>query len=173
MPKFWVNPWLQLNNIGFPSVVTLWLLMTTLTQVDTPHTIAWKVISELNWTKILVYFSALQCKKIQSSIEKFHWSKKLQKTEIFSFNLKNLKKKSKVESVNLFPHVFLCLKVILTMEHYIKLLAIFIWKFAIFWSWQLALYNLGQLAPASFFTCNRLTATMFEIFMLLTSPSIW
>ena len=30
MPKFRVKPWLQLNNIGFPSIVTLWLLMTTL-----------------------------------------------------------------------------------------------------------------------------------------------
>ena len=56
-----------------------------------------------------------------------------------------------LESVNLFLHVFLCLEVILTIEHYIKLLTIFIWKFAIFWSWQLALWNLGQLAPSSFF----------------------
>ena len=77
-----------------------------------------------------------------------------------------------LESVNLFLHVFLCLKVILTMELYIKLLTIFIWKFAIFWSWQLAPWNLGQFAPASFFTCNRLTCTMFEIFMMLTSPRI-
>ena len=23
MPKFWVNPWLELNNIGFPSIITL------------------------------------------------------------------------------------------------------------------------------------------------------
>ena len=30
MPKFWVNPWLQLNNVGFPSIITLWLLITTL-----------------------------------------------------------------------------------------------------------------------------------------------
>ena len=30
MQKCSVNPWLQLNNIGFPSIVTLWLLMTTL-----------------------------------------------------------------------------------------------------------------------------------------------
>ena len=29
MPKFWVNPWLQLNNIGFPLILILWLLMTT------------------------------------------------------------------------------------------------------------------------------------------------
>ena len=34
---------------------------------------------------------------------------------------------------------------------YIKLLIIFIWKFAIFLSWKLALWNLGQLAPASLF----------------------
>ena len=43
------------------------------------------------------------------------------------------------------------IKVILTMEHYIKLLTIYIWKLAIFWSWQSALWNLGQLAPAAFF----------------------
>ena len=36
---------------------------------------------------ILVYSSALQCKKVQFSVDKFYWSKKLQKTEIFSFNL--------------------------------------------------------------------------------------
>ena len=43
------------------------------------------------------------------------------------------------------------IKVILTIEHFIKLLTIFIRKFAIFWSWQLALWNVGQLAPVSFF----------------------
>ena len=106
------------------------------------------MISKLNWTKIVVYSSALQCKKVQSSIEKFHCPKKLRKTEIFSFNL-NIR--VPLESVNLFLHVFLCLKVILTMEHYINLLTIFIWKFAIFCSWQLTLWILGQLAPASFF----------------------
>ena len=106
------------------------------------------MISKLNWTKILVYSSVLQCKKVQSSIEKFHGSIKLRKTENFSFN-HNIR--VPLESVNLFLHVFLCLKVISTMEHYIKLLTIFIWKFAIFWSLQLALWNLGQLAPASFF----------------------
>ena len=86
--------------------------------------------------KNISLLSAMQCKKVQSSIEKFHWSKKLRKTENFSFNL-NIR--VPLESVNLFLHVFLCLKVILTIEHYIKLLTIFIWKFAIFWSWQLAL----------------------------------
>ena len=30
MPKFRMNSWLQLNNIGFPLIVTLWLLMTTI-----------------------------------------------------------------------------------------------------------------------------------------------
>ena len=114
----------------------------------TSHSFAWKVISKLNWTKKLVYSSALQCKKIQSSIEKFHWSKKLRKTGNFSFNL-NIR--VPLESGNLFLHVFLCLKVILTMEHYMKLLTIFIWKFSIFWSWQLALWNLGQLAPSFFY----------------------
>ena len=131
MLKFWMNPWLQLNNVGV-----------------TPYSIAWKVISKRNWTKILLYSSALQCKKVQSSIEKFHWSKKLRKTENFSFNL-NIR--VPLKSVNLFLHVFSCLKVILTMEHCMKLLTIFIWKFTIFWSWQLALWNVGQLAPASFF----------------------
>ena len=67
--------------------------------------------------------SALQCKEVQSSIEKFHWSKKLRKTENFSFNL-NIR--VPLKSVNLFLHVFLYLKVILTMEHNIKLLLIFI-----------------------------------------------
>ena len=59
----------------------------TVGQVVPPHSIAWKEISKLNWKKILVYFSALQCKKVQSSIQKFHWSKKLRKTENFSSNL--------------------------------------------------------------------------------------
>ena len=117
-------------------------------QVVKPHSIARKVISKLNWTKILVYSSALQCKKVQSSMKKFHWSKKFRKTENFSFNL-NIR--VPLESINLCLHVFLCLNVILTMEHYTKLLTIFTLNFAIFWSWQLALWNLGQRAPASFF----------------------
>ena len=49
----------------------------------------------------------LQCKKLQSYIEEFQWSKKLRKTESFSFNL-NIR--VPLESVNLFLHVFLCLK---------------------------------------------------------------
>ena len=65
----------------------------------------------------------------------------------------------------------MCLKVILTTEHYMKLLTIFIWKFAIFWSWQLALENLGQLAPGSFFYLQQAHGHMFEIFMLLTMLS--
>ena len=60
------------------------------------------------------------------------------------------------------------------MVHYIKLLTIFIWKFAIFWSWQLAMRNLGQLAQRHFLTFgNRLTATIFQIFILSTSPNIF
>ena len=149
MPKFWVNPWLQLNNLGFPSIATLWLLMTTLQGKVTPHAIAWKVISKLNWTKILVYSSALQCKKVQSSIE-VSLIKKITKNWIFFFFLS--KHKSTAWKRQLISTCFfLCLKVILTMEHDIKLLTIFIRKFAIFWSWQLTLWNLGQLAPASFF----------------------
>ena len=126
----------------------VWQLFPYRGQVVTRHSIAWKLISKLIWTKILVYFSAMQCKKVQYSIEKSHWSKNLRKTENFSFN-PNIR--VPLENVNLFLHVFFCLKVILLMEHHIKLLIIFIWKFAIFWSWQLALLNLGQLAPASFF----------------------
>ena len=146
----------------------LWQLSSQPGQVVTPHSITWKVISKLKWTKILVYSCALQCKKVQSCIEKFHWSKKLRKTEIFSFNL-NIR--VTLESVNLFLHVFSCRKVILTMQHHLKLLTIIIWKFAMFWSWQLALCNLGQLAPAAFFDFQQ--ATMFEIFTLLTSSRIW
>ena len=71
--------------------------------------------------KKYVYSSALQCNKVQYSIEMFHSSKKLRKTENFSFNL-NIR--VPLESVNLFLHVFLCLKVISTMKHYIKLLTI-------------------------------------------------
>ena len=100
-------------------------------------------ITTLSVLKIAIKFSP--CKKVQSSIEKFHWSKKLWKIGSFSFNL-NIP----LKNVNLFLHVFLCLKLILRMKHYMKLLTIFIWKFAIFLSWQLALLNLGQLAPASF-----------------------
>ena len=47
----------------------------------------------------------MQCKKVQSSIEKFHWSKKLRKTEIFFLNL-NIR--VPLESVHLFLHVFVC-----------------------------------------------------------------
>ena len=143
-----MNLWLQLDNIRFPSIVTLWLLMTTLWGKFTPYSIAWKVISKLNWKTILVYSSALQCKKVQSSIEKFHCPKKLRRSEKFSFQLNP---RVPLKSLNLFLHVFLCLKVILIMEHYMKLLTIFRWKFAMIWSWQLALWNLGNLAPASFF----------------------
>ena len=50
----------------------LWQLSTEPGQVVTPHSISWKGISKLNWTNILVYSSALQCNKVQSSIEKFH-----------------------------------------------------------------------------------------------------
>ena len=94
---------------------------------------------------IQVYSTALQCTKVQSSIEKFHWSKKLRKTENFSFNL-NIKVPP--ESVNLFLHVFLCLNFILTMEHYIKLLTIFIWKFAIFLELTTCPVKFGTTCPS-------------------------
>ena len=71
-----------------------------------------------------------------------------QKNENFSSNL-NIR--VPLDSINLFLDVFLCLKLILIIEDYMKLLTIFIWKFEIFWSWQLALWNLRQLAPESFF----------------------
>ena len=68
----------------------------------------------------------------------------------------NSKKNKKTEEYHLkvstyFYMSFLCLKVILTMKHYIKWFTIFIWIFAIFWCWKLALWNLGQLAPAWIF----------------------
>ena len=132
----------------------------------TPHSIAWKVISKHNWTRILVYSSAQQCKKVQSSIEKFHWSKKLRKTENFSFNL-NIR--VRLENDILFVHVFLCLKVVLTIEHYITLLTILIWIFSIFWGWQLALWKLGQLAPASFFYLQQAYSHHVSYIYVLTS----
>ena len=104
------------------------------------------MISKLNWTKILVYSSSLKCKKVQSSIEKFHWSKKLRKTEIFSFNL-NIR--VLLGSVTLFLHFFV--KVILTLKHNIKLLTIFIWKFAIFWG----LVKFGTTCPSVIFLLAR------------------
>ena len=58
--------------------------------------------------------SALQCKNVQFSIEKFLCLKESQKTQKFAFNL-NIK--VPLERVNLFLHVFSGLKVILTMEH--------------------------------------------------------
>ena len=61
----------------------LWQISLQPGQVVRPYSIAWKVISKPNWKKRLVYSTALQCKKVQSSTEKFHWSKKLQKTEHF------------------------------------------------------------------------------------------
>ena len=74
-------------NDHFIREVHLWQLSPWPGQVVTPHSIAWKVISKLNWTKILVYSSALQSKKVQYFIEKIYWSKRLRKTENFSFNL--------------------------------------------------------------------------------------
>ena len=104
------------------------------------------------------------------------YKNRLQKTQHFSYYL-NIK--ISLESVYLFLHVFSCLKFTLTMEHYIKLLIIVIWRFAIFcscdilfWGWQLAPWNLGQLAPASFFfTYKRLTAIMFESLLVKRHPS--
>ena len=107
------------------------------------YNLLWNVENLVNCARYVKVYNY-----IRDRTEWFHWSTKFRKTENFSFNL-NIR--VPFESVNLFLHVFLCLKVISTMEHYIKLLTIFIWKFAIFWSRQLALWNLGQLAPASFF----------------------
>ena len=51
----------------------------------------------------------------------------MQKTQNVSFNL-NIK--VPFENVNLFHYVFSCFKVILTVEHYINLSIIVIWRFA-------------------------------------------
>ena len=69
------------------ATIELWQLSPYPGQVVTPHSIALRVISKLSWTKILVYSSALQSKKVQSSVENIHLSKKLRKTENFSLNL--------------------------------------------------------------------------------------
>ena len=65
----------------------------------------------------------MQCKEEPYYIEKFYWSKGLRKTQYFYLNL-NIR--VPFVSVNLFLHVFSFLKVILTMEHSIKLLTIVI-----------------------------------------------
>ena len=104
------------------SLITTRIVKTSVAQIS--RVPVENQITTLSVVKIAIKFSpcsALQCRKVQSSIEKFHWSKKLRKTENFSFNL-NIR--VPLESVNLFLHVFLCLVVILTMEHYIKLLTI-------------------------------------------------
>ena len=147
----------------------LWQLSPSLGQVVTPHSIAWKVISKLNWTKILVYSSTLQCKEVQLFTEKFHWSKKLRKTENFSFNL-NIS--VPLESVNLFLHFFCVWRSFWQWNT--------TWSYSQFSSenWQyFGADNLpceiwDNLPQRHFFTCNRLTATIFEIFILLTSPRI-
>ena len=59
-------------------------------------------------------------------------------------------------------YVFLFLKVILIMEYYIKLLTIFIYKFAIFEAGNLPCEIWDNLPQRHFFTCNRLTATVFD-----------
>ena len=117
-------------------------------QIVTPHSIVWKVIFKLNGTKILVYSSALQSKKVQSSINKFHWSKKLRKTDNFSFIL-NIR--VSLEGVNLFLHVFLYLTVILTMEHYINLLTIFHLKICNFLELTTCPVKLGTTCPIVIF----------------------
>ena len=72
-------------------------------------------------------------KKSIESIELFYRKvslvEKITKNWNFSFNI-NIT--VSLESVKLFLHVLFCLKVILTMENYMTLLTIFIWKFAIF-----------------------------------------
>ena len=64
--------------------------------------------------------------------------------------------------VNLFLHVFSYLKVIWTMEQWKIRNSLELWHFVL----ELTT------CPIVIFTCNRLMAAMFEIFMLLTSRRI-
>ena len=120
MPKFWMNPWLQLNNIVFPSIVTLWLLMTPL------------------WGKVT-------CDNFPGNRGKLSHHIQLH----VKWYPNQEKHKSTAWKPQLISTRFFCVLRSFWQWNtkYIKLLTIFIWKFAIFWSWQLALWNLGQLAP--------------------------
>ena len=122
---------------------------------------------QIELKKKLVFSNTLLCKEVQSSIEKFHWSKKLRNTANLCFNLRI---RVSLESFNLFLHVS-CPKIIFTMQHYMKL------QRASESSEYFGADNLpceiwDNLPQRHFFTCNRLTATMFERFMLLTSRRI-
>ena len=104
----------------------------------------------------------MQCKKVQSSIDKFHWSNKLRKNNNLSFNL-NIR--VTLESVNLFLHVILYLKAILTMEHD-KVTHNFHRKIRNIFELTTWPVKLGITCPSVIFsTYNRLTANMFEIFI--------
>ena len=119
--------------------------------------------------KNIVYSSALQCKKVQSSIVKLHWSEKWRKTEIFVFKV-NIR--VPLLSVNLFLHGFVSpghsdngtLRKV-THNFHLKIRNIL--------ELTTCPVKFGTTCPSViFFTCNTLTATMFEIFMLLISPRI-
>ena len=68
MPKFWVNAWLQFNNIGFPSIVILWLLMTTFWTLLSRNYIL-KMVVKIYRVPLDRFCSNLQslCKKVLSS----------------------------------------------------------------------------------------------------------
>ena len=114
--------------------------------------------------------STQQCKKVQYSLEKSHWSKKLRKTRNFSFNL-NIR--VPLESVNLFLHVFCCVLSSFrqwnTTQTYSQISSE---NSQYFGADNLPCEILDNLSQRHCFTYNRLTANMFEIFMLLTSPRI-
>ena len=57
MPKFWLNPWLQLNNIGYPSIVKLWLLHgeNFMAIFTTPSVVIWFSTGTLEIFAKLVY----------------------------------------------------------------------------------------------------------------------
>ena len=51
MPMFWENPWLQFNNIGFLSIVTLWLLRMNFSNYQNrqkPFMQYWNLLQNLN-----------------------------------------------------------------------------------------------------------------------------
>ena len=91
------------------------------------------------------------------------------KTENFSFNL-NIR--VLLESVNLFLHVFCVLRSFWqwnTTKSYSQFSSEHSQYFGAD-TWPCEIWD--NLPHRHFFTCNRLTATMFEMFMLLTNPRI-
>ena len=116
--------------------------------------------------KYSVYSSALQRKKVQSSIEKFHWSKKLRKTENFIFQSKYKSTACKRQLISI------CFFV--SKGHFDNgTLRKVTYNLSVKNSQHFGADNLPceirKILPyPHFFTCNRLTVTMFKIFMLST-----